>query len=164
MSTRPKDYDFTVVDVSSGLVQGGADTLDGAISFAAAIFAAGAAYSPKFLVKEGATIHAVFGHSDEDDRPDPPTIDSYSPTEVLFPGPDQQLVLTGSGFTLDSVIVWNGGDEPTSFVSESQVETGINVSTIGVEITIPVYVRNADGAISNAVTVALVAAPEEDGA
>lgn len=54
----------------------------------------------------------------------------------------------GSGFTPESVIVWNNGDENTTFVSESEVTTGVDPTTASGPVSIPVQVKNGDRAIS----------------
>jgi hypothetical protein len=52
--------------------------------------------------------------------------------------------VSGGGFTEESVIVWNGGDEPTTYVSKSALTTGVKPSTASGPITIPVTVRNGE--------------------
>lgn len=72
------------------------------------------------------------------------------PAEVVCGGPDIVMRVHGSGFTEASVIVFNGGDEPTTFVSDTIVETGVKPSLATIAITVPIAVRT-DSALSNSV-------------
>ena len=88
--------------------------------------------------------------------PEPPepelpdfAIDVLDPNEAEIGGPDVTMTVTGIGFEDGAVIVFNGGDEPTEFVSETEVTTGVKPSTAGTPGTYPVAVRNPDGQVSN---------------
>jgi hypothetical protein len=52
------------------------------------------------------------------------------------------MVVNGSGFTAQSIIVFNDYDEPTTFVSEAQVSTIVKPSLFEVEAVCQVKVRN----------------------
>src|SRR5262249_28594187 len=52
------------------------------------------------------------------------------------------LHVHGNGFVDGAVIVWNGVDEVTTFVSATEVTTGVDMSTATTAMSIPVYVRN----------------------
>ena len=54
---------------------------------------------------------------------------------------DFTLRVIGTNFTDTSVIVFNGGDEPTTFVSDTELETGIKPSTASVAGSYPVIVK-----------------------
>jgi hypothetical protein len=71
-----------------------------------------------------------------------PTVTSIEPDSAEMGSEDLEMVVTGTGFTENSVIVFNGGDEPTTFVSETEVSTGVKPSTAGVAGSYPVLVRN----------------------
>lgn len=84
-------------------------------------------------------------------------INSLDPNTAVVGGPDLTMTVTGSGFTSSSVIVWNGGDEATTFVSNTQVTTGVRPSTASGPWSIPVAVRN-DAKISNSLAFQFTAA------
>jgi len=50
----------------------------------------------------------------------------------------------GTGFTEQSVIYFNGLQEPTTFVSETEVTTGVKPSLFTVPAVCPVTVRNGE--------------------
>jgi hypothetical protein len=50
----------------------------------------------------------------------------------------------GSGFTEASVIVFGDYDEPTTFVSDTEVTTGVTQSLFVNPAVVPVKVRNGD--------------------
>jgi IPT/TIG domain len=52
------------------------------------------------------------------------------------------MTVTGTGFAPYSKIVFNGGDEVTTFVSETELSTIIKPSLAGAAIAVPVTVRN----------------------
>jgi IPT/TIG domain len=79
---------------------------------------------------------------DRPDIPDKPVINSLLPNTAVVGGPDVTMLVTGSGFALGSVIVWNGGDEPTTYQSSSELMTVVKPSTASGPWTIPVAVRN----------------------
>jgi hypothetical protein len=73
-----------------------------------------------------------------------PTVSSLTPNTAVVGDPDFTMTVNGSGFTASSVIVWNGGDEPTTFVADGQVATTVKPSTASGPHTIPIAVRNGD--------------------
>jgi len=82
----------------------------------------------------------------DDGFPDPPhvtfvTLESISPTEAEVGGADITLIATGSGFTEDSVILFNNGEEPTEFIDSSQVSTVVKPSLASGPVSVPVQVR-----------------------
>lgn len=90
-----------------------------------------------------------------------PVLTRLTPDSLEVPGPDSELVIQGSSFTEESIIVWNGGDEVTEFVSETELKTTVKTSTVEAELpfALPVYVRNGETK-SNSLTFTFVAAPE----
>lgn len=75
-----------------------------------------------------------------------PLLASLDPESMNVPGPDAPILVIGSGFTEESVIVWNGSDEETEFVSATKVRTTVKVSTVEAPLpfTLPVQVRNGE--------------------
>ena len=81
-----------------------------------------------------------------------PVASGLSPDTAVAGDPtDITMTVNGSGFTEESVIVFNTHDEPTNFISESAVSTIVKPSIFIVSAVCPVEVRNADGQVSNAV-------------
>ena len=80
-----------------------------------------------------------------------PVVDYIAPASAVIGSTDFTLRVVGSRFVEDSVIVFNGGDEQTVFVNETELTTGVKPSLAGVAITVPVQVRNA-GQVSNSVS------------
>jgi len=76
---------------------------------------------------------------------EPPDLLDIDPDAATIGDPDVTLTCTGEGFTPESVIVFNGGDEPTTFVNETTLTTIVKPSTAGVAGTFPVLVRSAAG-------------------
>jgi hypothetical protein len=77
-----------------------------------------------------------------------PTLTSLSPNTVALGQPDFDIHVMGTGFAEGAVIVWNGGDEPTTRVSETELTTGVNMATAQNAVTLPVLVRNPDDQIT----------------
>jgi hypothetical protein len=71
-----------------------------------------------------------------------PIVTSVTPATVVLGEPSFTLVVTGSGFNPYSVIRFNGLDELTTFVSETEVQTGVNMPLWQAPVVVPVAVRN----------------------
>ena len=74
---------------------------------------------------------------------------SIVPTEAEMGSADLTLHVHGSAFEDGAVIVFNGGDEATTFVSTTELTTTVKPSLAAVAGAVPVTVRNAGGAVSN---------------
>jgi len=85
---------------------------------------------------------------------------SLEPAAAALGDPPFTLHVHGSGFIPDAVIVWNGGDETTTVVSDTELTTEVDMSTATTAMPIPVEVRTADG-VSNGLTFTLQAATVE---
>jgi hypothetical protein len=80
------------------------------------------------------------GEGGEEDGPD---ITSLDPDEAdAGDAVDVTMRVTGTGFTEESVITFNGLDEPTVFVSETEVTTIVKPSLFTVPAVCPVTVKN----------------------
>lgn len=78
--------------------------------------------------------------------PDPepglePTVSNLSPSTAAIGDPDLTLTVTGTNFTSSSIIVFNGGEEPTEFISDTELTTIVKPSTASVAGSYPVLVR-----------------------
>lgn len=77
------------------------------------------------------------------------TVTGLSPnTAVAGDAADITMSVMGDGFTSASVIVFNGLEEPTTFVSAAQLSTGVKPSLFVVPADCPVGVRTGS-AMSN---------------
>ena len=80
------------------------------------------------------------GEGGEEEGPD---VTSLDPDEAdAGDATDITMRVTGTGFTEDSVITFNGIDEPTVFVSETEVTTVVKPSLFTVPAICPVTVKN----------------------
>jgi hypothetical protein len=89
-----------------------------------------------------------------------PEITDLMPATVALGAPDFTVHVQGSGFGADSVIVWNGYDEPTTVVSDAEVTTGVNMAVWQAPASVPVQVRSG-GNLSNAIPFTFTAARKE---
>lgn len=79
-----------------------------------------------------------------------PEIASLNPGSVTLGDPDFTLHVLGSGFSTLSKIIFNGSEEPTTYVSDTELTTGVNMATAVTAVTVPVHVVSGDGVLSNA--------------
>jgi hypothetical protein len=77
--------------------------------------------------------------------PPVPVIISLTPNTVECNSPDVEMMVEGTGFSPDSVIVFNGYDEPTDYFSPTSIGTGIKPSLFEVAAVCPVIVRGPGG-------------------
>jgi hypothetical protein len=85
--------------------------------------------------------------------PDPiPVLSSISPNSAILGIPSFTLHVHGSDFTPNSIIVFAGQDEPTTYVSPTEITTGINMSVWAGADVLDVQVKNAQGDLSAVVT------------
>jgi IPT/TIG domain len=80
--------------------------------------------------------------------PDPglkPVLDSIDPDTAVIGDPDLTMNVNGSMFVDGSVIVFNGSDEETTFISDNQLSTIVKPSTATTPGLYGVNVRNPDG-------------------
>jgi len=70
-----------------------------------------------------------------------PSVSSLSPNTAVVGSPQLTLDVAGANFTASTVIVWNGGDEPTTFVDAGLVQTIVDPSTASGPAVVPVGVR-----------------------
>lgn len=73
-----------------------------------------------------------------------PILSSLNPATVVLGSESFDIHVIGTGFTPDSVIVFNGFDEPTTFVSDTELTTGVNMPLWQAPAVVPVSVRNGN--------------------
>jgi hypothetical protein len=71
-----------------------------------------------------------------------PEIEALDPDEIEMGAPDTVLHVHGSGFTPQSVIHFAGHDEPTSFVNDTEVTTGLKPSLWQEAVVVECTVKN----------------------
>ena len=70
-----------------------------------------------------------------------PVINSLAPNTAVCGSTDFELTVIGTGFTPTSVIVFNGGEEPTDYFGSDTIRTGVKPSLVTVATVCPVLVR-----------------------
>jgi hypothetical protein len=91
---------------------------------------------------EGNATEEGEGGGETDEAPD---LESLDPDEAdAGDATDIVMHVHGTGFTEQSVIYFNGLVEPTTFVSETEVTTGVKPSLFVVPAVCPVTVRNGE--------------------
>jgi hypothetical protein len=78
------------------------------------------------------------------------TIKKLVPESAVLGSPSFTLSVKGTGFVDGDTILWNGSAEPTTFVDDKELTTGVNMETAAVAMEIPVSVKNASGEVTNA--------------
>jgi hypothetical protein len=89
------------------------------------------------------------------------TVTGLDPDTAAMDDPDLTLRVLGTGFTPDTVILFNNGEEPTVFVSDTEVTTGVKPSTASSPGRVPVSVLGAAESFDFTFT---AATPEADAA
>lgn len=72
-----------------------------------------------------------------------PTLDSLSPDTAVSGDPDLILSCIGTGFTKGTVIRFGDYDEPTTFIDDTEVQTGVKPSLFAPAV-VHVYIHNGD--------------------
>lgn len=86
-------------------------------------------------------------------EPNPvPTLTAISPESAVFGGSDFTLTMSGSRFINGSVVIWNGAERATEFVSATEIRATILASDIAPSSPKPETAEDGDG----------VAAPSAD--
>lgn len=80
----------------------------------------------------------------QDGAPIPPTIDHLHPDSAPSGGSDIRLYVHGTGFTSESVIVFNDNEEPTVMESSNILSTGVRPSLFVVPAVVEVKVKTGD--------------------
>jgi hypothetical protein len=73
-----------------------------------------------------------------------PTIEALDPDEIEIGSADVVLHVHGTGFTPESIIHFAGYDEPTSFVNDTEVTTGLKPSLWQAADVVECTVKNGD--------------------
>ena len=91
--------------------------------------------------------------------PPPPVVTALEPSSAALGAPSFTLHVRGTDFIEGAVIVFAGHDEPTTWVSPTELTTGVDMGVwTGPDPAVPVLVRRVDGTLSNTLTFAFTAA------
>jgi hypothetical protein len=82
----------------------------------------------------------------------PPALTSLNPSSVVLGAPSFDISVRGTGFTSTSKIIFNGFEEPTTFVSPTELTTGVNMDVWLAPAVVPIIVQNESGALSNSMS------------
>ena len=85
-----------------------------------------------------------------------PVLTSLSPATAVVGSANPTVHIMGTGFTAESVLVWNGTDDTSVYVSPTELTTLVDMTTVTGASTVPVKVRNGDNA-SNELSFAFTA-------
>jgi hypothetical protein len=89
-----------------------------------------------------------------------PQLSSLGPNAIMAGGSSFQLIVTGTNFDGQSIVQWNGAQQPTTFISSTLLVASISSSDIAASGKVPVTVAKFDSAgatVSNALTFAISA-------
>ena len=81
-----------------------------------------------------------------------PEITSLEPNTAVLGSPNFTLRITGKNFDEGSKIIWNGSEEVTHFVSDTELTTDVNMSTAGTAGPIGVMIQSSKGITSELAT------------
>ena len=71
-----------------------------------------------------------------------PVLTELVPATAVIDSEDFDISIMGEKFDENTVIWWNDHPEPTTFVSENEVTTGVRPDTIGSPAVLPISVFN----------------------
>jgi hypothetical protein len=71
-----------------------------------------------------------------------PVFQRMAPTDAPIGGAPFTLHCYGVDFDPAAKIVWNGGEEPTTFIDSTHLTTGVQPGTAVVTTSVPVSIRN----------------------
>jgi hypothetical protein len=75
-----------------------------------------------------------------------PQLSRLGPNTVVAGGSSFQLIVTGTNFDGQSIIQWNGAQQPTTFISSTLLVASISTANIAASGSIPVTVANFETA------------------
>ena len=84
-----------------------------------------------------------------------PEVTSLNPTTAVLGSESFLLRVSGKNFDEGSQIIWNGSPETTTRISDTELTTGVDMSTAAVAIDLPVIVQNSKGVMSEPMTFSL---------
>lgn len=95
----------------------------------------------KAFIADGGTIEPYEPPAPEEQ---PPVISALAPSSAYVGDPDLTLYVIGENFTAESKILFDGGEEPTTFVSAAQLSTVVEPSQVEGAWAAQVTVRTGD--------------------
>jgi hypothetical protein len=92
--------------------------------------------------------------------PDPdvitPSLTSLHPASAPIQTGDMNVRILGTGFTEETVMVWNGADDVAAYISDTEMTTVVKTDMATVPSTCTVMMRNGASNISNVLNFELV--------
>jgi hypothetical protein len=90
-----------------------------------------------------------------------PVLNSLSPGAAIAGSASLTLTLNGSGFTSSSVVRWNGGNRPTTYVSATQLQASLGAADLAVvgSAQVTVFAPSPGGGTSNVLNLGIVPRP-----
>lgn len=95
-------------------------------------------------------------------EPVPPVASALVPATAAIGAANFTLQVTGTGFRTGMQILWNGSPAPTTFVSDTELTTPVDMAAAVVPLAIPVKVRTLAGQDSNELTFTITATELEE--
>lgn len=77
-------------------------------------------------------------------RTEPLVVTGCDPSEAVCGGEDFTLHVLGNGFTPSDIILFNGGEEPTTYLSEGELTTIVKPSLVLAPVVVAVSVVGAE--------------------
>lgn len=81
-----------------------------------------------------------------------PSVTSLVPNTAEIGDPSFTIHIHGKDFKNTDKIIFAGQEEPTTFVSATELTTGVNMSVWAGPDALPVMIQTADGVLSNSMT------------
>lgn len=78
-----------------------------------------------------------------------PVVAALTPSSVVLGQPSFDIHVIGTGFVQGSLIIFNGFEEPTTHVSDTELTTGVNMPLWLAPAIVPISVMSPDGVTSN---------------
>lgn len=90
-----------------------------------------------------------------------PTIANLAPTSFLQGSSACQLTVNGTGFSNSSLIMWNGQNRPTTFISSTQLKAQITADDLNAGAAVSITVNNPEpgGGTSNSSVLSITTNP-----
>ena len=97
---------------------------------------------PEAAAKRRDTLEEVVGGGEEEG---PLILSSLDPDELPVWAHDTEVLFKGENFSSDSKIIWNGGQEPTTFIDASTISTMVKPSTVQIPPPVVIEAYVVDG-------------------
>jgi hypothetical protein len=86
----------------------------------------------------------------------PLALTAIEPASAVLGSPSFTMRILGTGFTPESILVWNESDDVCAFISETELNTTVNMQSAVAAVAVSVEVRNGEE-ISNSLSFTFLA-------